>query len=644
MQTYHLAALLLGLAFAFLVGLRLGVRLVHHLLRAHEIPAPPLDLRLLRRANVKRLLVELILVLPFGHRLLYPLRLAYAKVKLFLQACNPLFRNLTKAEDYLRLGDMLMREGLLDFAVEQFGQAIDLAPCSGKGYLYRGRALHQVGRPKDAYKDFQMALALNNGTHDEKRLLHASLSSLLVELQEIDQALFHFYTHLLLLRTGQADGPRFRPGAVPQSAEKLQTLIEAHDSLAEDVINFQGDFEAALSIYARKQQLQRHFAETFRLDDARVLYLPDDWVRNIGHMALLDFWVKMKHLRWRRWEQLILLAPTNATANRAYLNYWKRHFTVVTDPYLIRALAPFASALGNRVASVLRLPDGQEKYFCEGMGVIQEQWEAQGNKPLLELTEADRQRGVEDLARLGVPEGAWFVCLHVRSPGFHKEGEGQHQAHRNANIHSYLPAMRHIIARGGYVIRLGDSSMEPLPPVPGLIDYAHSPFKSAALDVYLCAACRFFIGVASGLSHLPTTFGVPCVLTNWVSNAFPVYSSRDLFIPKLTWSDAENRLLTFAEALEPELRKLSYCGLKLLERDLRAVDNTPEEILELIEEMFEILAGAAQYDAADERMQAAFRRVALGYGLVGFSRLGRAFTRKYAHLLPRDRADLHLAG
>jgi putative glycosyltransferase (TIGR04372 family) len=637
-----LAVLLLGAAVAFLVGVRLGVRLMRFQLRVHGIEAPPLTVRLVRKAVVKRLVVDFILTLPLGHRALHTLKGLYTRCKLFVQSFSPLFRSLHKAEDYLRLGELLMREGLLDFAVEQFGKAVHLAPCSSRCYLYRARALHQAGRFPEAYKDFQVALALDNATAEEKKKLHAELSSLLVELQEVDQALFHAYTHLLLQRTGKSDGHRFRPELVPNSAEKLQILIEAHDNLAEDVINLQGDFDAALSIYCRKQQLQRHFAETFRLDDANILYLPDDWVRNIGHMALLDFWVKMKHLGWRSWQHLLLLAPPKATANPAYLDHWRRHFTVITDPYLIRALAPFASALGNRVASVLQLPDGQEKYFCEGMGVIQEQWEARGHKPLLELSQAERQRGREGLARLGVPEGAWFVCLHVRSAGFHKEGEGLHQAHRNADIHSYLPAVRHIIARGGWVIRLGDKSMEPLPPLQGLIDYAHSPCKNSAMDVFLCGACRFFIGVASGLSHLPTTFGVPCVLTNWVSNAFPVYSAKDLFIPKLTWSDAENRLLRFDEALEPEVRKLSYCGLKLLERDLRAVDNTPEEIMELVDEMFEVLDGAAQYTAADGQMQEVFRRLAVGYGLVGFSRLGRAFLRKYAHLLPRDQ-DIPLA-
>src|SRR5262249_31388946 len=121
---------------------------------------------------------------------------------------------------------------------------------------------------------------------------------------------------------------------------------------------------------------------------------------------------------------------------------------------------------------------------------------------------------------------------------------------------------------------------------------------------------------------------------------FPVYSAKDLFIPKLTWSDAEKRLLRFDEALEPEVRKLSYCGLKLLERDLQAVDNTPEEILELVDEMFGVLDRAAQYTPADEQMQEVFRRLAVGYGLVGFSRLGRAFLRKYAHLLPRDQTNI----
>ena len=426
-------------------------------------------------------------------------------------------------------------------------------------------------------------------------------------------------------------------------AQAMQTRIEAHDREAEEVINQRGDIDAALHIYRRKQDLQREFAEAFGLAEMPVRYMPADWVRNIGHMALLDFWVKMKHLGWYPWEHLVLLAPPHATANETYLSYWKRHFTVISGPHLVRGLAPFAAALGSRVAGLLKLPDGREEYFGEGIGIIQEEWERQGRKPLLELTAEDAERGQETLLQMGVPRGAWFVSLHVRSPGFHRE-TGSDQAHRNADVGSYLPAIRRTIERGGFVIRLGDRTMDQLPALPGLIDYAHSPFKSPSMDVFLCAACRFFVGVASGLAHVPSTFGVPCALTNWVSNPFPVYGLRDRFIPKLIWSGREKRLLDFEESLEPGVRRLGYCGSRLAESGLRAVDNTPEEILELVEEMLDVLDGTVAYSVDDGRLQDAFRGIAGGRGMVGFSRIGRGFLRRYAHLLGDCHRGMALAG
>ncbi len=306
---------------------------------------------------------------------------------------------------------------------------------------------------------------------------------------------------------------------------------------------------------------------------------------------------------------------------------------MVSDPFLVRALTPLVKTMGHRVNDPLELADGEARYFCEGMGVIQEEWENQGRAPLLELTPAERQLGRETLRQLGVPEKAWYVCVHVRGPGFTNEGQSRQHAHRNADIFSYLPAMRRIVERGGWVVRLGDASMERLPGIPGLIDYAHSPLKSPWMDVFLLASCRFLIGVTSGPAHVPTTFGVPCVLTNWVSNPFPVNSRRDLFIPKLIWTNAENRFLHFEEILEPTVRSYSWCGAKLLERNLRTVDNTAEEILELVEEMCDSLDGCLVRTAEDERLQSEFRRLASRLSMVGFGRIGRAFLSKYAGLV-----------
>jgi putative glycosyltransferase (TIGR04372 family) len=563
------------------------------------------------RATLRRIAATLIRKLPFGGSLLRLLKRGYRWCKCVIWTHAPLLRSETRIALFLRLGHVLMREGDLDGAI---------------------RLLAPLAEPADASWS-----AANRGTlaANTMRSLHANLADLFVQQGDIDRAVRECFSVLYHQRAVSADiaaGSAF----ASHDAEQFAAWIEAHDLLAETVLNNRGDFDAALEIYRRKRGLQRCFGETFGLDDIRVAYLPADWVRNIGHMALIDAWVKMQHLGWRPCDRLVLLAPRHATANDAYLHCWRQHVTVVTDPRLVAGISFLAKALGNRVAGMLTLPDGRDRYFCEGVGAVQAAWEADGRPPLLELSLNDRDRGREALERLGVRRGAWFVCLHVRSPGFHNEGAAPHQTHRNAAIRSYLPAIRHIVARGGFVVRLGDSTMERLPPVPGLIDYAHSPEKSPSMDVFLCASCRFFIGVASGLSHLPTTFGVPCALTNWVSDALPVYSRSDVFIPKLLWSEEATRYLSFEESLERGIRNLGYCAVRLSERCLRPVDNSPEEIVDLVREMFEMVEGRCASTAEDNRRQGEYRDIARQCGLVGFARIGRSFLRKHARLLGRS--------
>ena len=47
-----------------------------------------------------------------------------------------------------------------------------------------------------------------------------------------------------------------------------------------------------------------------------------------------------------------------------------------------------------------------------------------------------------------------------------------------------------------------------------MIDYACSDLRSDWMDIFLCAQCRFFIGCQSGLSAVPSVFGVPVVMTD----------------------------------------------------------------------------------------------------------------------------------
>lgn len=567
---------------------------------------------------------------PMGSKIRMAGILAYSKGRTLYRKLR--FRRVGPARDFLELGELLRKQGFLRMALEKFAVAIEKAPLDPEAYLNRAKVYRQLDDPVRARRDLRTALVLPNDRVDRNMELQANLLEVNIELGEPEQALRHAFQYLYGLHTGRIPQPDLVRNP-RKDAETLAIYIKAHDAVAETLINHQGDFDSALALFRRKKKFQALFRRTFRLENLPVLFLPEDWVRQIGHMALLDFWAKMKHLGWIDAQHLVVVAPPERTANLHYLKYLRSQMTFVTDPHLVGYLQHLANALGSNVASALDLPGGMVQYFCEGMGVIQEAWENEGRPPLLEVRPGDHRRARRTFEKWGIPPDAWFVAFHVRSPGFHREGDNPHQAHRNARIQSYLPAMEEVVRRGGWVIRLGDPTMDPLPPMEGVVDYAHSPDKSPEMDIYLCSACRFFVGVASGLSHVPTTFGVPCALTNWVSNTFPVYSRHDLFLPKLRKFRTENRLLSFPEFMRPETRILSYSQPKMSERDIDAVDNSPEEIRELVSEMLDRVEGRLHYTEEDEALQAQFRAQAVANGLVGFSRIGRDFLARYRHLL-----------
>ncbi|HUR53429.1 MAG TPA: TIGR04372 family glycosyltransferase, partial [Gemmataceae bacterium] len=438
----------------------------------------------------------------------------------------------------------------------------------------------------------------------------------------------------MLMRDGD-DAP-WDQDELPPGPDEYERLANLHNDLAELVINTHADFATAMKLYGRGDAVRREYARWLETAPANTLFLSEDWVRNIGHMALIDFWVKMRRMGWFSCDRVVLLAPSHSTANRNYADYYRPFMTVNTSNSVHHGLRHMTNTFGPRVASLLNLPDGSSRYFTEGMGLIQQAWEEGGGGPLLTLTPKDVAFGRKELRKMGVPAGAWFACVHVRSPGFHKEGKITHQAHRNADIESYIPAIQEVVRRGGYVIRLGDKSMPPLPKMAGVIDYALGRHKSPRMDVFLCGGCRFFVGVASGISHVPTTFGVPCVLTNWLSNALPVYSGMDLFVPKMLRTHLDERMLTFDEYLSPDTRLLSYSGQKLDDQDLEVVDNTADELRAVVIEMMHQLEVGRPL-AVSER-GAAFDRLARQHGLAGFSRISPSFVEKHAALLPRELA------
>ncbi|HBJ82271.1 MAG TPA: hypothetical protein DDZ88_00015 [Verrucomicrobiales bacterium] len=350
----------------------------------------------------------------------------------------------------------------------------------------------------------------------------------------------------------------------------------------------------------------------------------------IGHLALeTDLWLKELALNGADRTNCGFIVSPDSVANAHLLSYWSEQFSFTIPVPKWDALAEHFPEIKSLMS--IRHDYGVAYLETASLYDLYKQW---GDRPpILKLRDEDRTHGAEIMRGWGIGEGDWFVCFHNREPGYAPHDDKFH-TYRNAPIESLIPAMKEVIARGGWVVRMGDPAMTPLPNMARVIDYAHSPQRSARMDVILCATSKCFIGNTSGLFIVSTIFGVPVASVNFAPMSAMQYTARDIAIPKLLYSDKKKRLLSFQEVMESPLANLRYTS-QFESEGVRVVDNTEDEITGVVIEMLERGAGPHIYTSEDERLQKCFRALLKPghYGYGSAARIGRDFLRKHQKLL-----------
>jgi len=426
--------------------------------------------------------------------------------------------------------------------------------------------------------------------------------------------------------------------------DALPDWIEVNRSLAGQFL-FKGDSARYNEICQRVSEVQASVAEEHQMDKLNLRFIPRSLAEgSIGVFEFLEVYLKAQRLGYCPAGELVLLVdPKSKITNPCYLNYWSRHVTVISDPELIRILTPLEKALAIPVAFYMAL---QEKVVTSraALGIIREQWLKEALRPILILTDEDKKRGWDVMRALGLPDDAWFVCLHVRERGWKGEFNAQ-QDYRNADIDTYLDAVKAVTEAGGWVFRMGDAgNSRTLPEMPNVIDYAHSDVKSDEMDIFLSAECRFFIGSSSGLYTVAMAFGRPVAMTNLLPACAAYYlSNKDIFIPRMLRFKDGNRLADFVELLTPPLALLEGQS-NFEERNIGIINNDADDIKGLVAEMIRRCDGVTAPNRGEERLQQRFQKIYADRGkhygnsrLAAHARISGKFLKKYKGLLgPED--------
>jgi len=393
-----------------------------------------------------------------------------------------------------------------------------------------------------------------------------------------------------------------------------------------------GRFHDAMAVLTQANEQSLRETVNLGLADVSLRVLDSVWAQHLGHLGILGYVLELGILEGRRRDETILyLPPGSPVANRFLVDQLARHLRLIENPNDLPFPASAVQALHYSLFSP-RLPDGTTTFYWELADQTYRRWLEDRRPPLLALPPEIEARGRAVLEGLGMPQGAWFVALHVRE----REPDGTQSginAIRNADISTYFPAIAEITRRGGWVIRIGDPSMAPLPSLPNVIDYCHSAVRSDWMDIFILARCRFLIGTNSGPAFVPVLYGSPAVLTNWWPAAERPWQSSDIFIPKMLRSASDGRYLTLSETLSEPLgwcysrRHLLKCAGVYVE------DNDPQIIRAAVEEMLARLDGRLEPSREMEDMRARADGIYKSRRVAGSAALAGEFLRRYCDLV-----------
>lgn len=394
-----------------------------------------------------------------------------------------------------------------------------------------------------------------------------------------------------------------------------------------------GRYRDAMALLNRANECGIKEAARLGLADSSFRVLDSVWARHFGHIALIDYVIKLGILEGRRSEDTILyLPPGSPVANRFLLDQAATHIRIIENP----ADLPFPESAVQALHYDLmgpRLPDRSTACYWNVAAQTYARWRREGRTHLFELPPELEARARAALQKAGLPREAWFVALHVREREPDRRKSGINTV-RNADVGAYFPAIAEITRRGGWVIRIGDPSTTPLPALPNVLDYCHSAIRADWMDIFILSRCRFMIGTNSGPAFVPALYGdIPVVLTNWWPAAERPWQPSDVFIPKMLFNLAEGRYLTLSETLcEP----VGWCYSRrhlANHSGVRLEDNDPEIIRAAVREMLARLDGHSQADPEATELRGQADRIYEEHDVVGGGQLAREFLRRHRALI-----------
>ena len=122
-----------------------------------------------------------------------------------------------------------------------------------------------------------------------------------------------------------------------------------------------------------------------------------------------------------------------------------------------------------------------------------------------------------------------------------------------------------------------------------------------------------------------------------------IFAKHYFFIPKKLFDLNQNRLLIFSEMLDPKLKisnltsrpvGLYTFSQEYHDNNIKVIDNTPEEINDVFEEMHLYVNNQFELDQEDLKLQSEFwSKYKLKFKNINYAKISPAFLKRHTDLL-----------
>ena len=193
-----------------------------------------------------------------------------------------------------------------------------------------------------------------------------------------------------------------------------------------------------------------------------------------------------------------------------------------------------------------------------------------------------------------------FVCVSSRDADYlstiYPDHDNSYHDYRDSDVNNFNLASGYLSDKGIVMVRMGKGAQGRIE-FGNCIDYANQ-YYDELMDIALSRECKFYVGDSNGICIFPMTLNRPVALKNVVPAFMDTWGGHpqnayNLFIFKKYYSKIENRFLSIKEMMEVErvVRSAHYDGKKYEELGVDVVENSAEEILDLVVEMNDRIDG-----------------------------------------------------